>query len=128
MTTNSFIRHIIPINSKSGLIMIAYVEGDDTNYYLNKEGKIEKTTTIKNKIQSELKLFPDKKIIEPIYFKTHMWNIGDHTWKTGNNTEKIAKEILNPMKNIYICGEAFSHNQAWMEGALQTASKVLDML
>jgi monoamine oxidase len=129
MTTNSFIRHIIPINSKTGLIMIAYVEGDDTDAYLNKEGKIERTITIKNKIQRELKLlFPDKKIIEPIYFKTHMWNIGDHTWKPGNNTEKIAKEILNPMKNIYICGEAFSHNQAWMEGALQTASKVIDIL
>ena len=41
---------------------------------------------------------------------------------------KIAKKILNPMKNIYICGEAFSHKQAWIEGALQTATNVLDIL
>jgi hypothetical protein len=129
ITTNSFIRHIIPINSKNGLIMIAYVEGEDVNPYLNKLGKIEKDTVIKNKIQRELKLlFPNKKIIEPTYFKSHLWKIGDHSWKPGNNTEKIAKQLLNPMKNIYICGEAFSHKQAWIEGALQTASDVLNIL
>lgn len=129
MTTNSFIRHIIPINSKTGLIMIAYVEGEDVNPYLNKEGKLENELIIKNKIQKELKiLFPDKQIIEPTYFKSHLWKIGDHSWKPGNNTEKIAKELLNPMKNIYICGEAFSHKQAWVEGALQTASDVLDIV
>jgi len=129
MTTNSFIRHIIPINSKTGLIMIAYVEGEDVNPYLNKEGKIEKDVVIKNKIQKELKLlFPNKKIIEPTYFKSHLWKIGDHSWKPGYNTKKIAKQILNPMKNIYICGEAFSHKQAWIEGALQTATNVLDIL
>jgi len=129
MTTNSFIRHIIPINSKTGLIMIAYVEGEDVNPYLNKEGKIQKDIVIKNKIQKELKLlFPDKKIIEPTYFKSHLWKIGDHSWKPGYNSVKIAKELLNPIKNIYICGEAFSHKQAWIEGALQTATDVLDML
>jgi monoamine oxidase len=58
----------------------------------------------------------------------YYWEIGDHAWLPGYNSDKIGKQILNPMKNIYICGEAFSHTQCWVEGALQTASNVLDII
>lgn len=30
------------------------------------------------------------------------------------NLDMISKEILNPMKNLFICGEAFSQKQAWV--------------
>jgi len=126
MTTNSFIRHIIPIDSKRGLIMISYVEGNDVNVFLNKN---ELRKDIKQMIQKEIKvLFPNKIISEPTYFKTHYWKIGDHAWKPGYDSVKIAKKIINPMPNIYICGETFSHTQSWVEGALETAKEVLDIL
>ena len=129
ITTNSFIRHIIPINSKTGLIMISYVEGKDADPYLNKNGKIKSIDIIKNKIQTELKiLFPDREIIEPSFIKSYYWKIGDHAWLPGYNSDKIGKQLLNPIQNIYICGEAFSHTQCWVEGALETASKVVDIL
>ena len=127
LTTNSFIRHIIPINPKSGLIMISYVEGKDADVYLNAKGGLYKN--IQSKIQDELKrMFPDKDIIEPTYFQPHVWLIGDHAWKPGYDSDKIAKQLINPMPNIYIAGEAFSHNQSWMEGALESATEVLDIL
>ena len=129
ITTNSFIRHIIPINSKTGLIMISYVEGKDAEPYLNKNGKLKDVHVIQNKIQKELKLlFPDREIPEPSFLKPYYWEIGDHAWLPGYNSDKIGKQLLNPMKNIYICGEAFSHTQCWVEGALETASNVLDIL
>lgn len=129
ITTNSFIRHIIPINSKTGLIMISYVEGKDSDPYLNKNGKIKDTHVIQNKIQKELKLlFPDREIQEPSFLKPYYWEIGDHAWLPGYNSDKIGKQLLNPMKNVYICGEAFSHTQCWVEGALETASNVLDII
>ena len=128
-TTNSFLRHIIPINSNTGLIMISYVEGKDTEPYRNENGNLKTTKIIMNKIQKELKiLFPDKDIQEPEYFKVHLWEVGDHSWLPKYNSDKISKEILNPIKGIYICGESFSHNQAWVEGALETSVKVLDIL
>lgn len=126
MTTNSFIRHIIPINPKSGLIMISYVEGKDTDVYLNSKGEL---LDILPKIQAELKvLFPDKEIINPTYFQPIVWEIGDHAWKPGYDSDKVAKQLINPMKHVYICGEAISHTQAWIEGALETATQVLDIL
>ena len=129
ITTNSFIRHIIPINSKTGLIMISYVEGKDADPYLNKNNKVKDIHVIQNKIQTELKLlFPDREIPDPSFLKTYYWEIGDHAWLPGYNSDKIGKQLLNPMKNIYICGEAFSHTQCWVEGALETASKVLDII
>ena len=44
----------------------------------------------------------------------HYWKVGAHHWKLGYDTDKISKEILNPMKNLFICGEAFSQKQAWV--------------
>jgi hypothetical protein len=127
MTTNSFIRHMIPINSKTGLIMISYVEGKDADVYLDKKGILH--DNVLPKIQAELKLlFPDKEIEEPTYFQPIVWDIGDHAWKPGFNSDKIAKELLNPMRHVYICGEAISHSQSWMEGALETSTQVLDIL
>jgi len=127
MTTSSFIRHIIPINPETGLIMISYVEGKDADVYLNSKGKLYKN--ILPKIQAEIKrLFPDRDIVEPTYFQPHVWKIGDHAWKPGYDSEKILKKLLNPMANIYICGEAFSHNQSWIEGALESAKEVLYIL
>jgi protoporphyrinogen oxidase len=127
LTTNSFIRHIIPIDAEAGLVMISYVEGRDADVYLNSKGGLYKN--VQSKIQTELKhMFPDKEIIEPTYFQPHVWKIGDHAWKPGYDSDKIAKELLNPMPNIYLCGEAFSHNQSWIEGALENATEVLDIL
>jgi monoamine oxidase len=109
--------------------MISYVEGDDVYPYVNKNGKLKNENIIKNKIQSELKLlFPEKQIIEPSYFKVHFWKIGDHSWLTKTDSNKIMKHIVNPIDNIYICGEAYSHNQAWMEGALESATNVIDVI
>ena len=127
MTMDSFIRHIIPINAKTGLIMISYVDGIDAEVYLTKKGELYKN--ILPKIQSELKrVFPDKDIIEPTYFKPHLWKIGDHAWKPGYDSDKVAKMIINPANNVYICGEAYSHTQSWMEGGLESAKEVLDIL
>jgi len=33
--------------------------------------------------------------------------------------------MINPIDNIYICGEAFSKKQAWIEGALETSESVI---
>jgi hypothetical protein len=129
ITTDSFIRHIIPINSQTGLIMISYVEGGDTAPYINANGKLKSTNIIINKINKELRiLFPDKEIQEPSYFKTHLWEHGDYAWLPGYNSNLIAEQIINPQPGLYICGEAYSHNQSWMEGALETSTKVLDIL
>ncbi len=48
------------------------------------------------------------------------WNIGVKSWE-------VKEQITQPIKNLqlYICGEAYSDAQGWVEGALQTADIML---
>ena len=50
----------------------------------------------------------------------HSWNIGVKSWE-------IKEQIIQPLtpRRLYICGEAYSDAQAWVEGALQTADAML---
>lgn len=50
-----------------------------------------------------------------------------HFWNPGYDSSKILHDMIQPVKNFpcYICGEAYSTNQTWVEGALQTAELVL---
>lgn len=131
LTTNSFLRHIIPIDANSGLIMISYTDGSDTNVFLKDKTsqKLKNEETIKNMIQDELKLIlPKYNIPQPTYFKTHMWNVGAHHWKPNCNSKEIQNEIKNPLKDVYIIGEAFSQKQAWAEGSLESVESIIGKL
>lgn len=48
------------------------------------------------------------------------WNIGVQSWE-------VKRQILNLVNDVpvYICGEAYSDTQGWVEGALQTADILL---
>lgn len=48
------------------------------------------------------------------------WNIGVKSWE-------VKDQITNPIQGtpLYICGEAYSDSQGWVEGALQTAEIML---
>jgi monoamine oxidase len=48
------------------------------------------------------------------------WNIGVKSWE-------VKEKIIHPIDNcpLYICGEAYSDAQGWVEGALQTADMML---
>lgn len=55
---------------------------------------------------------------------------GWNSWNIGVDSRKVKLEILQPDKNapVYICGEAYSDAQGWVEGALQTADLMLAKL
>jgi monoamine oxidase len=48
------------------------------------------------------------------------WNIGVKSWE-------VRDQIVHPIADcpLYICGEAYSDAQGWVEGALQTADIML---
>jgi monoamine oxidase len=50
-----------------------------------------------------------------------------HFWNPGYKSVDIRDGLINPVKDFpcYICGEAYSTNQTWVEGAFQTAELVL---
>lgn len=128
MTTNSFLRQIIPINYEDGLIMISYTDGKDIEAFKDKKDKLLKETKIKEKIHKEINRLFSNKVPQPTYFKSHYWTVGAHHWKPNCDSDKISKKMINPLKNIYICGEAFSQKQAWIEGALETSESVIQKI
>ena len=125
--TDSPLRHIIPINPNQGTIMTSYTDAQDADYWLDKED-IEKETM--NELRS---LFPNIKIPDPLFFKTHPWSEGCTYWLPGPglyNPEEISKKIMKPFpntfNNVYVCGESYSMRQAWMEGALEHADSMVN--
>jgi monoamine oxidase len=58
--------------------------------------------------------------IDPFGGGVHFWNRGYKSWE-------VLEQMTKPVDDFpcYICGEAYSTNQTWVEGALQTAELVL---
>ncbi len=52
---------------------------------------------------------------------------GANFWPTHVESYDVARRILQPVPGVpvYICGEAYSHAQGWVEGALATAEAML---
>ena len=126
--TDTKLKFIIPINEKYGIIMISYTDYKDTKYFIE-NGKLKSDTILINIINTELKKIFDFPIPNPIKLNSYYWINGCHYWKKNYDSELISKYIINPLSNIYICGETYSlFNQAWIEGALETSNKVINKI
>ena len=126
-TTNNKLRFVIQIDPSKGTIMIAYPNADYTKYWHNAE----KNGSLNSKLMKHLKeLFPDKEIPEPKWVIPYFWSTGGNTWLPNVDSLSVSKKMLNSVKNepLYICGESYSRWQAWVEGALETADKVLEII
>jgi monoamine oxidase len=121
MTTTFVSGHMIPI--RDGIIMIAYTEKVDA--FLRNGRVLQKE--IEKKIKEELKtMFPFLSIPDPEWMEAYLWDSGYHAWKKGVNSYQIQKEI-NQIPGLFFCGETYSDRQGWIEGALETAVKVVSL-
>ena len=124
--TQNKLQFIIPIDYNSGLIQISYSDRYNADFWnaFKNEKDVKKYLT---KILNEM--FPEKNIKEPEWITMHFWKAGDHMWNVGVNTKKIQEkmdDIFIP-KGIYILGETYSERQAWIEGAIETVHKKLNI-
>jgi monoamine oxidase len=124
--TQNKLQFIIPIDYNSGLIQISYSDRYNADFWnaFKNDKEVKKYLT---KILNEM--FPEKNIKEPEWITMHYWGSGDHMWNVGVNTKNIQDkidEIFIP-KDIYILGETYSERQAWIEGAIETVHKKLNI-
>jgi hypothetical protein len=120
------LRFVIPINPAKGLIMISYTDGADTEHWRSLEGP-----ALQREIQRHVRAqWPDREIPEPTYLRKHYWGGGCTYWLPGDyDVESEAAHALNPQPGLYVCGESISaHQQAWIEGALETAEILAERL
>jgi len=125
------VRYVLPINTKTGVIMISYTDGKDAEYWMEcikKKGERDVQREVMQQITS---LFPDKEIPMPLYFKIHAWSDGCSYWTPGDyDFNKVSKESVVPladtMPGVYMCGESWAYNQAWVECAIDQAKHAVN--
>jgi len=71
-------------------------------------------------------------IIKPYYAVMKDWTVdpfggGWHFWDIGVDSQRIMRRMRKPFRDLplHVCGEAWSSQQGWVEGALETADDVL---
>ena len=57
---------------------------------------------------------------------SQQFGYGVHQWAIGANDEEVIKDLVEPMPNLFTCGEAFSDYQGWVEGALRSTDLALE--
>jgi monoamine oxidase len=120
-TTNNQLRYVIPIDRDKGLIMISYTDGKYARYWKDKD----ETAMIK-RLKAYIYQTFDFEIASPIYTKKCYWPLGTAYWKPNVKSYEVARKMIQPMDcPLYICGENYSTNQGWIEGALETSDVVL---
>lgn len=87
------------------------------------------------RVQHQLRKVSGKNVPLPniVLFKhwsRHPYHAGWHSWNMGYPSWLVAKQMVKPFLNaeLYTCGEAFSSEQGWIEGALKSAERVLEQL
>ena len=129
VTTDNELQYIIPINVKTGAIMISYSDNLFAKYwsslYYNDLNKFKNILLFKLK-----QLFPNLDIPHPRYIKFFFWEHGSHYYKINSDSNRIIKNVCKPSstKEIYICNDAFSSNQNWVEGSIKSSQNVIDNL
>ena len=121
IVTEKPFQKIIEMNREKCIYMISYSDNkiaDKWNATENKEEVVEKN--IKKIFNQNVKV----EKCELVYWKcgTHYFAPLDKKYK---NRKQFLKLAQNPYENIYCIGEAFSRNQGWCEGALESVEKIL---
>lgn len=85
------------------------------------------------------KLFNTHYVPQPVLTSARIWDgstrfddpaseqfgFGVHQWALHADDRQVMADLVEPLPNLYTCGEAFSDYQGWVEGALRSTDLVL---
>jgi monoamine oxidase len=123
--TNNALRYIIPMDREKGTIIISYTDDIYCEYWKTRQNN---QTKLKKSVVDLVKMTFNKSIAEPEKVWVFYWDCGVGYWNKGVNSTQIANFLANPMENVYICGENYSLEQSWVEGALESCERVLKII
>jgi monoamine oxidase len=119
---NNPIRKCIPINAKTGLIMISYTEGRYAFQWNDLGAKSE--DLVRNIMTHLRRALPYHTIPDPIHLESFHWDVGAHCWAPNRRLYK-AHQAPSTCR-FRLAGEVVAHAyQGWMEGALMSAEAAL---
>ena len=118
---------VIPYKPQEGVIMISYCDNifaDRWQRLYKKEG----IRAVNRKLREDIWNSTGIRIPMPKHTEIFYWDCGVGYWGVGADSHQVAEKMIQPYKNmsLFICGENYSENgQQWIEGALETADKVV---
>lgn len=131
MTTNNALRMIIPISEKDGVIMISYSD----NVFADFWHKLEQNAGISGVIDMLgrlIRLSCGVDMPKPVSVRVFYWGCGVGYWGVGSDSSRFFEEMMclaGSNVPLFLCGEHYSmSHQQWMEGALETAEKVIEKI
>ena len=94
--------------------------------------ELDGTSPLAKEIHREAALVIDKTDLQPLAARFQDWTTepyggGWHYYALGHDGVADSAAMLNPMpgRPLYVVGEAYSHAQGWVEGALERAETML---
>lgn len=101
---------------------------------LHQLNDVQATKLMVNELMHQLRELHGKDVVIPepyvTYFKDwtdEPFGAGYHAWKAGYSVKNVMPYMRKPVadEQIHICGEAYSDQQGWVEGAFCEAEKML---
>jgi monoamine oxidase len=131
--------------SSNSLLTATYNDGEDLSYFerfLRQEEPFESHGELPDDlitpralvlaVQPQLAKLHGTPVPAPYWAAYKDWRrdpigAGWHFWKVGRRSWEVIPRIRKPLAdaNLYVCGEAWSTSQGWVEGALNSSERVL---
>jgi monoamine oxidase len=129
LTIDNDLRMIIPIDAKTGVVMISYSDGP----VANKWAKLEESAGIREVNRRLKSLVEDglgiKLVGGPKHTKLFHWSDAVGYWRVGADSAKVERMAVDGFCGMHFAGENYSRaNQQWVEGSLDTSDLVLDRI
>jgi len=119
------LRYIIPISEEQGIIMISYTDGEDTRPFWA-AAQANDSRALTKHIMHEVRALFGSQVPDPIFLKAHPWTVGTTYWRPGRyDVDAVMDDSLQLEDDVACIGESFSRDQAWIEGALESAQRFL---
>jgi monoamine oxidase len=133
ITTNNKLRMVIPVNTSQGILMSSYTDNKFAKYWkrlYDRDLRAGSSRCVEEQLCKQLKETTGKTVPEPIVTRVFYWDCGVGYWGVGANSAEISRMVIQPFEHsVFLCGEHFSEkNQQWIEGALETSSKVISAI
>lgn len=128
-TTDLPLRQFIPITEN--IAMISYSDSKHAIGW-NQTASLGKESLV-TRLHNELReLFPEKSVPKnPLWIEAYFWKDAIHMWKPGVNSLVARKNIQTRLWDsrqdtpFYVCGEAYSSHQCWVNGALESVEQIM---
>ena len=120
ITSNGKLKTSVMFDNQKSLI--SYCDGKCAKKWF----KINMKEKLKSEVEKEVKKL-DSNYKTPLKVWNYYWPNSLGIWKKGIDFEKMQKHMLQPRKNVFVCGDSFSLHQCWMEGAILTAKEIVNM-